>query len=204
MRVIKGLYGITVNGDDNVEANVAAALAGGTQVIQYRDKSSSEEEKYNIALKLKNLCRDKAIFIINDDVTLAKAVDADGVHLGKNDSDLTNARRLLGDKIIGVSCYNQLSLAEQAQAAGADYIAFGRFFTSTTKPSAVQASVDLIKHAKQSLDIPVVAIGGITVNNADTLINAGADAIAVINGLFMQPDIRQTAKTFNKLFKNLN
>lgn len=204
MREIKGLYGITVSGDDNVETNVAAALGGGTQVVQYRDKSSSEEEKYNIALKLKNLCRDKAIFIINDDVTLAKAVDADGVHLGKNDSDLINARRLLGDKIIGVSCYNQLTLAEQAQAAGANYIAFGRFFSSSTKPSAVQASIDLIKYAKQSLDIPVVAIGGITVNNADTLINAGADAIAVINGLFGQSDITQTAKTFNKLFKNQN
>ena len=109
---------------------------------------------------------------------------------------------MLGDKIIGVSCYNQLSLAVDAQSAGVDYVAFGRFFSSSTKPMAIQASLDLIVDAKRSLSVPVVAIGGITVNNADSLIGAGADAIAVINGLFSQPNITKTAQAFCAIFDN--
>ncbi|MDH5257990.1 MAG: thiamine phosphate synthase, partial [Gammaproteobacteria bacterium] len=187
MFLINGLYGITIGSDPCLEDNVKAALAGGATIIQYRDKSCSNEIKTRSALRLKELCAGKALFIINDDIALAKSIDADGVHLGKNDADIKKARQLLGKKIIGVSCYNQLSLAEEAQAAGVDYVAFGRFFSSSTKPDAVQASPELLTRAKQTLSVPVVAIGGITVNNADSLIKAGADAVAVINGLFKQP-----------------
>jgi len=201
---IDGLYGITIDNDPDIEVNVKAALAGGASVIQYRDKSSSSEKKRKIATKLKQLCAGKALFIINDDVELAKAAAADGIHLGKDDADIGRARALLGDKIIGVSCYNRLSLAEAAQAAGVDYVAFGRFFTSSTKPDAAQASVDLIVQAKKSLSVPVVAIGGITVNNAGSLIKAGVDSIAVINGLFAQPEIRKTAQAYCALFDNIN
>lgn len=202
MFLINGLYGITIGSDPCLEDNVKAALAGGATIIQYRDKSCSNEIKTRSALRLKELCAGKALFIINDDIALAKSIDADGVHLGKNDADIKKARQLLGKKIIGVSCYNQLSLAEEAQAAGVDYVAFGRFFSSSTKPDAVQASPELLTRAKQTLSVPVVAIGGITVNNADSLIKAGADAVAVINGLFKQPEIKKTAQTFSKLFKN--
>ena len=197
---INGLYGITVDGDTNIEANVVAALDGGATVIQYRDKSSDGEKKRRIALQLKDLCAGKAIFVVNDDLVLAQSVDADGIHLGKDDADINKARRLLGDKIIGVSCYNQLSLAWEAQAAGVDYVAFGRFFSSSTKPAAAQASLELLNEAKKTLSVPVVAIGGITVNNADSLIKSGADSIAVINGLFGQPDIKKTAQQFSAKF----
>jgi len=197
---LNGLYGITIDNDPNIESNVKAALAGGASVIQYRDKSSSGEKKLNTAYRLKTLCANKALFIINDDIELAKLVDADGVHLGKDDADIMKARQLLGDKIIGVSCYDQLSLAEGAQNKGVDYVAFGRFYSSSTKPMATQASPDLIVEAKKLLVVPVVAIGGITVNNANTLIDAGADAIAVINGLFGQPAITETAQHFCSLF----
>jgi len=202
MSSIRGLYGITIDADSNIFENVEAALAGGASVIQFRDKSSTTEQKYAIALKLKSICAGRATFIINDDAELAKNVDADGVHLGSEDGSIEHARKIIGEKTIGVSCYDQFSLAQQAQENGADYVAFGRFFSSSTKPDAVHASPDLITYAKQNLNIPVVAIGGITVNNADTLINAGADAIAVINGLFKPPDISETAKIFNQLLKN--
>ncbi|MDH3326271.1 MAG: thiamine phosphate synthase [Gammaproteobacteria bacterium] len=201
MALINGLYGVTIDNDLRLTENVKAALAGGVSVIQYRDKSSSAEKKYDLAVRLKKLCAGKALFIINDDVSLAKSVDADGVHLGKDDADIHKARQLLGDKIIGVSCYNELSLAEKAQSEGADYVAFGRFYSSTTKPAAIQASPDLITAAKKSLSVPVIAIGGITVNNAGLLIEAGADAIAVVNGLFKQPDIKKTAQDYCALFQ---
>ncbi len=197
---ISGLYGVTIDNDPHLLANVKAALAGGASVIQYRDKSSSAEQKKITALALKKLCAGKALFIINDDTMLAKLVDADGVHLGKDDGDIEQARQIIGNKIIGVSCYNQLSLAEEAQKAGADYVAFGRFFSSSTKPTAAQASVDLLIEAKNKLSVPVVAIGGITVNNADSLIKAGADSIAVINGLFDQTNIKEKAQQYCAMY----
>lgn len=203
---VSGLYGVTIDNDLNILASVAAALAGGATVIQYRDKATTDEKKHNIAIALKKLCADKALFIINDDVELAKAVNADGVHLGKDDADISKARQILsckdGNKIIGVSCYNQLALAQKAQAAGADYVAFGRFFSSSTKPMAAQASLELLTRAKKTLSLPVVAIGGITINNAGSLIAAGADSIAVINGLFKQPNITKIAQQYSALFGN--
>ncbi len=200
-----GLYAIT-NSQMDTEADlhqlVEQALEGGANIVQYRDKSSDPQIRLAEANKLRDLCRRHcACFIINDDVELAAAVGADGVHLGRDDSDISAARERLGDHaIIGVSCYNQLELAIAAQDAGVDYVAFGRFFPSSTKPQAVQAETELLTRAKQALHIPIVAIGGITPENGASLIDAGADMLAVIHGLFGQKDVRAAAKQFNQQF----
>lgn len=200
----RGLYAITddrVQSADLVLSQVASALRGGATVIQYRDKSEKSYDKLALASALRQLCvKYEACFLINDDVELALSVNADGVHLGKHDHTISEARARLGDKVIGISCYNQLALAHDAAKAGANYVAFGRFFTSTIKPDAVQATPQLLSSAKQTMKIPVVAIGGITLSNADELIKAGADAVAVIDGLFGQPDIVSTARSFTRLF----
>jgi len=201
MRQIHGLYGITVDNDLRVIDNVTAALKGGCQIIQYRDKSREASEKINIALQLKSVCEQyDAVLIINDDVDLALACNADGVHVGKEDAAVQQARAKLPNAIVGVSCYNQLDRALKAQENGASYVAFGRFFSSKTKPDAVQANPELLRVAKAQLSIPIVAIGGITMNNAESLIEAGADSIAVIQGLFVQNNIESVAARFSKLF----
>ena len=128
-------------------------------------------------------------FLVNDDVAIAREVGAQGVHLGQGDSSLVQAREILGDSaIIGISCYNKLELAIRAQEQGADYVAFGRFFSSQTKPSAVQADIDLLIRAKSELSIPIACIGGITAENAKLLVSAGADMLAVINAIFGSKD----------------
>ena len=132
---------------------------------------------------------------------MAVAVGADGVHLGRDDPDINSARARLGNAaIIGVSCYNRLNLAIAAQDAGVDYVAFGRFFPSNTKPQAVQAETELLTEAKKALHIPIVAIGGITPENSAALIEAGTDMLAVIHGLFGQQDVRAAAEQFNQQF----
>jgi len=201
---IHGLYGITVDADPLTETKILSALKGGCRVIQYRNKTLADAESISLAKKLKALCDQfGASFIINDNVSLAKIVDANGVHVGRHDKSLEEARAELPGKIVGVSCYNQLDLAIEAEQAGADYVAFGRFFPSHTKPDAVQADIKLLIEAKQCLAIPIVAIGGITMNNADSLIKAGADSIAVIHGLFQQSDVdvEIAARNFSELFK---
>ncbi|MET0049244.1 MAG: thiamine phosphate synthase [Sedimenticola sp.] len=203
---LKGLYAIT---DSTLAANssiidqVAQALAGGARVIQYRDKSGDDQKRLAEAGALLTLCRQHhAPLIINDDVELAARIGADGVHLGKDDPDIEAARARLGKQaIIGISCYNQFERAFIAQEAGADYIAFGRFFNSTVKPDAVQAQPDLLRRAKRELKLPMVAIGGITPENGGALIEAGADMLAVIHGVFGQPDIRAACERFNELFR---
>ncbi|GAB4508167.1 MAG: thiamine phosphate synthase [Sulfuricaulis sp.] len=203
---LAGLYAIadTQYLDDTrlIEA-VTQAIMGGARVIQYRDKRHTAAKRTQQAQELVQLCRQQgALFIVNDDVALAKATPADGVHLGREDASLAQARERLGTRaIIGVSCYNELARAETAQAQGADYIAFGRFFPSRTKPQAVQASLDLLREAKKKLRIPIVAIGGITPENGASLIAAGADALAVIEGVFGQADIRAAAMRYAQLFK---
>ncbi|MES9937417.1 MAG: thiamine phosphate synthase [Sedimenticola sp.] len=203
---LKGLYAIT---DSTLAANssiidqVAQALAGGARVIQYRDKSGDDQKRLAEAGALLTLCRQHhAPLIINDDVELAARIGADGVHLGKDDPDIEAARARLGKQaIIGISCYNKFERASIAQEAGADYIAFGRFFNSTVKPDAVQAQPDLLRRAKRELELPTVAIGGITPENGGALIEAGADMLAVIHGVFGQPDIRAACERFNELFR---
>lgn len=200
---VSGLYAITpdATGLNDIEAGVAACLMGGAQVVQYRNKLT-DAPHLQIALGISALCRQyRAIFIINDDIELALATAADGVHLGKNDGDIASARRQLGaDKIIGVSCYNSLQRALEAEQQGADYVAFGSMFASNTKPQAPRATLELLAEAKQRLQIPIVAIGGITLQNAASVAAAGADAIAVINAVFAAPDVGRTAQQFSELF----
>ena len=201
---IKSLYAITPTGLDtaSLKRDVVAVLAGGVRLLQYRQKGKAYDLQALEARELNRLCAAyNANLIINDNVRLALEIDAAGVHLGRDDMSVADARRLLGaNKIIGVSCYNQIALAEAAVAAGADYIAFGAFFSSQVKPHAVHADLAIIVQAKTKFHIPIVAIGGITLQNAPQLIHAGADAIAVISDLFNAPDITAQARAFQQLF----
>lgn len=203
MLKIKGLYAVTPDLPDTalLLKQAEAALQGGVSVLQYRNKTASYELKREQASELMWLCEAYNVpFIINDHVLLCVELDASGVHLGGADGDIAAARRLLGArKIIGTSCYNRLDLAEQAKAQGADYVAFGACFDSGTKPAAVRAPLELFAEAKP-LELPTVAIGGITSENASLAIKAGADSIAVIGALWTAPDIRQAAQTFSKFF----
>ena len=202
---LTGLYLITDHDnrpDNKLFSDVTEALLGGVRIIQYRDKTTDENKRLRQATRLRQLTREhQCLFIINDDIVLAEKVEADGVHVGKHDNSIAEARSVLGEEaIIGVSCYNKAYLAIQAYQQGANYIAYGRFFPSSTKPDAVQATPDLISSSKQSLNLPIVAIGGITQDNAPGLIKAGADMVAVINAVFGQPDIMTTTKQFQQLF----
>jgi len=202
---LRGLYAIT---DRQLATGlpladqVALALAGGARVIQYRDKETEPERRQQEASRLLQLCRQaQRPLIINDDLELAHQIGADGIHLGRDDPNPATARARLGaDAIIGVSCYNRLPLALQAQDAGADYVAFGRFFPSRSKPDAVPADPVLLREARRQLSIPIVAIGGITPENGGPLVAAGADMLAVIQGIFGQPDIRAACQRFLPLF----
>jgi thiamine-phosphate pyrophosphorylase len=202
-RELSGLYAITDSSQEQLVVKVELALKGGARIIQYRDKSSDQQKRLAQTKKLLELCRrHSAYLIINDDVELTSAVGADGVHLGQDDLDITSARDQLGNQaIIGVSCYNRLELAIAAQEMGADYVAFGRFFPSSSKPEAVQAEIGLLQEAKRRLQLPIVAIGGITSENGAPLIAAGADMLAVIQGVFGKADIRAAAEQFENLFE---
>jgi len=197
---LRGLYVIS-DGPDPAP-RIARALAGGARLIQYRDKSDDRTRRRREALELQRICRRFGVpLIINDDPALAAEIGAEGVHLGREDPALEEARRRLGpDALIGVSCYNSLGRALAASAAGADYCAFGRFFPSGTKPSAVQVQPELLCRARQALQLPLVAIGGITPENGGALIEAGADMLAVIGGVLAEPDIRAAALAFARLF----
>ncbi len=201
---LRGLYAITDN--KLIKANefinkVEQAIIGGAKIIQYRDKSNQYQLRLEQAQALSQLCNKYQIpLIINDDVALAQKVGADGVHLGSNDADIYHARAQLGEQaIIGISCYNQLSLALNAEKAGANYVAFGRFFNSATKPNAIGCNVEILREARQRLNCPLVAIGGITPDNGETLIKAGADCLAVIHGLFKQADVTAAAQEYAKI-----
>lgn len=201
---IKGLYAITPDSTDTAELLRRArwVLSGGASVLQYRNKSADAALRLSQATALRELTREFAVtFIVNDDAHLAAQVDAEGVHLGATDGELLTARALLGaHKIIGVSCYNKLALAQQAVAAGADYVAFGAFFSSTVKPEAVRADVDLLRQARAELAVPLVAIGGITAQNAAVLLDAGADALAVISAVFDAENCQKATQDFTRLF----
>ena len=200
-----GLYAITdshlIPADRLIES-VTRAIEGGAVMVQYRDKHRSGNLRRHAAGALSDLChRHHVPLIINDDIELARAVGADGVHLGQQDATLRQARDRLGDQaIIGVSCYDRLESARQAQAAGASYVAFGRFFPSPTKPDAVQARLSLLADARRELELPIAAIGGITPENGAELVAAGADLLAVIHGLFGQPDCLAAAQRYAALF----
>jgi len=203
-RSLSGLYAITPDGFEEREllSRVEAALRGGARILQYRDKRNDGARQTHIAQKLRALCsRHGAALIINDDVPLAIAVGADGVHLGAEDGDLAAARTALGpDRILGASCYASFDLAVAAAQAGADYVAFGAVFASPTKPLAVRADLSLFERCRSELSIPACAIGGITLANAAPVVTAGADLLAVITDLFEAPDIETRARDFQTLF----
>lgn len=200
-----GIYAITPETADTqlLLAQVEAALAGGVAAVQYRDKSADVALRHEQASELIALChRFDVPLIVNDDLRLADLCDADGVHLGRDDGSLHEARIILGrGKLIGASCYQSLELARTAQAAGADYVAFGSFFASPTKPAAGRANAELLREATQAIQIPIVAIGGITLASAPALLDAGADSLAVLSALFGAPDIRVAAHALNQLFE---
>lgn len=202
--IINGLYLVTPDCDDTelLCQQVKQALNGGVAIIQYRHKTASEALRLAQANALLSICRQANVpFLINDHVALADSLDADGVHIGQHDGAIAEARAVLGAaKIIGASCYNRFELAEHAQAAGADYIAFGACYPSSTKPEAPRATLDLFSKAKQLLSVPVVAIGGITLANAPPLIAAGADALAVITDIFQASDISARCRQYLPLF----
>ena len=201
MSSFRGLYAITNGPRHDLRQAVAAALSGGASVIQYRDKTTDQARRLAEALDLAELCRAHAVpLIINDDVELARACRAAGVHLGTDDADIASARIRLGRQaIIGVSCYDSLDRARSAVHHGADYVAFGAFHSSSTKPLAQRTSPEILRAAK-SLGVPMVAIGGITPDNAVALIDAGADCVAVISSLFDADDIEAVARQFSQLF----
>jgi thiamine-phosphate pyrophosphorylase len=198
------LYAITpeTRDDDWLYTRVEQALAGGARVLQYRDKSADAKLRGRRGRRLAGLCtRHGARFIVNDDVALACELGAGGVHVGRDDADVHEARGALGpDAIVGVSCYDDLERAERAVAGGADYLAFGSFFASSVKPGAPRVSPELLRQARMRWDIALVAIGGITRDNAPPLLEAGADAIAVITALFAAPDTRSAARDLCALF----
>lgn len=203
---LRGLYAIADTGylDEARLARAAEqALRGGARLIQYRDKTHAAAARRRHAEALRALCTAyEARLIINDDAPLAHAVSADGVHLGRHDAAIDAARRLLpAGAIIGVSCYNDRARAERAATNGADYIAFGSFFPSRTKPDGVRADPALLRDARAQLNVPLVAIGGITPENGAALLAAGADALAVISGVFDQPDVEAAARRYAALFE---
>lgn len=205
---LRGLYFITPavpEGADPRAAHLAhaeAALRGGARLIQFRDKQLADTPREAIARELVALAHAHgAQCIINDDTELAARVAADGVHLGRDDPDPTAARRRLGpEAIVGVSCYNELERAETAARAGASYVAFGTMFASPTKPEAVCAGPELIRRAHAALDLPICAIGGITPDNAHEVVAAGADMVAVIQGVSAAPDPEAAARRVARLF----
>ena len=200
-RLGAGLYAITDGPRDDLVTAARAALEGGAAMLQYRDKTGDAERRLREAREIAALCRTFAVpLIINDDPELARASGAAGVHLGEDDAAIAGARAALGaHAIIGVSCYNSLQRAQDAVGRGADYLAFGAFFPSRTKPGARHATLDLLRDAR-GLGLPLVAIGGITHENGGSLIEAGANYLAVVSGVFGASDIRAAAQRYAELF----
>lgn len=206
MRKIEGLYAVTPDEPETerLVRLVSQAVAGGAAIVQYRNKIASEALREEQARALALVCRRaQATFIVNDHADLAVAVGADGVHVGREDEDFSVLRARLGrERLIGVSCYNDVARAVQARDAGADYVAFGGFFPSLTKPGTAASPLSILAEAKHATRIPIVAIGGITVENGRLLVQAGADSLAVISALFGAEDVRAMASRFASLFES--
>ncbi|ASY42793.1 thiamine phosphate synthase [Taylorella equigenitalis] len=209
MIIPRGLYGITPDWIEfsKVLQAVEIACDAGLPMLQFRRKIKEPSfERLKQCQAIKNICdKNNCVLIVNDNLELARSCEANGVHLGSEDMDLLDAK--LGEAlnsnnfIVGMSCYNELELASKAVELGASYIAFGSMFPSPTKPNAVKANLDLIRRARKLFPVtPIVCIGGITLDNAPYVIEAGADMLAVISGLFEKEDIATTIKEFNKLF----
>lgn len=212
-RFPRGLYGITPDwhDTDRLLRAVEQAATGGLKALQWRRKTGDEQERWSQAVLLREQCRSLGVaFIVNDNLETALRLDADGAHLGRDDGSLQLAREALGaGRILGASCYNQPQLAALALQAGADYVAFGAVYPSQVKPEAAHATLDHVREGRrlaaqhepeEATRAAVVVIGGITADNAVPLIEAGADSIALISGLFDAPDIRFEAARCAALF----
>lgn len=201
---VSGLYAVTpeLADADLLSHKVEAAVRGGARIVQYRNKAASRSLRLGQLEQLVPICRrGGASLIVNDDAEMANEVGADGVHLGREDAGIAAARRLLGPGgWIGISCYNELQRARDAVTAGADYVAFGSFFPSSTKPGAARATLELLRQARREIVLPIVAIGGIHAANAGALIQAGADAVAVVSALFDAADVEAEARRLCGLF----
>ena len=205
---LQGIYAITdpvLMGDKLLE-KAHAAIQGGISVLQYRNKQAPYETQLQQAQQLAELCCAQGVtFLINDNISLAHEVHADGVHLGQQDASIEQARAQLGDNsIIGITCHSDLQLAQRAEQQGASYVAFGRFFSSHTKPQAPPAEFIILEKAKQTLTIPVVAIGGIHHGNAAELTQYGVDMLAVIHGLFAADDVLARTEALVKIFREFS
>ena len=202
--IIKGLYAITPDSADlnTLIQKTQLAIEGGAFMVQYRSKILNRDVKMQQCAAILRLCREYDVpCIVNDDVEICRVLKADGVHLGEKDDNIAEVRHILGeDAIIGSSCYDQLNRAKQAQKEGASYVAFGAVFPTPTKPNAPRATLELLRKAKSEIQIPIVAIGGITMNNAHDVIETGIDAIAVITNLYESNSIKETAETLSQMF----
>jgi len=185
---LQGLYAITdevLTPDTTVITQVQTALEAGADIVQYRNKSAEDSRIETICRQLQNLCSaHNALFIIDDRPLLAQKIDADGLHIGKNDVSLIEARKIFTQGLIGVSCYGSIRKAKEAQEEGASYVAFGSFFPSPTKPKSGVISMSILQKAKESLSIPVCAIGGINRNNIHEIASHKPDMISVVNDIF--------------------
>jgi thiamine-phosphate pyrophosphorylase len=201
---VRGLYAVTPDERDTraLVGKVRQCLAGGARLVQYRNKTASGVLRREQAAALLEVCRDARVpLIVNDDLELAIVLGADGAHLGRDDADLAGARsRLAPETLLGASCYDRLDAARAAVERGAGYVAFGAAFPTAVKPGAPRASLALYAQAKAELGVPVVAIGGITPENAGPLRDAGVDAVAVITALFGADDIERRAREFSRMF----
>ncbi|WP_297886896.1 thiamine phosphate synthase [Sulfurihydrogenibium sp.] len=202
---LKGLYVITdekLTPYDRMLDMVERALKGGASIVQLRDKNNPDEFLIPYCLELKKLCHKyDAIFIVNDRVDLALNVDADGVHVGEEDPDVVEVRQKTKGKIMGVSCYGSVERALQMQEIGADYVAFGSFYPSPTKPKSRIVPKSVVLEAKNVLKIPVCVIGGLTAENSKELIDLGADMVAVISDVWTASDIESRCREYIKLFQ---
>lgn len=204
VRKISGLYAVTPDEllTELLLEKVRLAIDGGARAVQYRNKRAQPSLQLRQAEAMASLTRASGVLlIVNDSIELARAVDADGVHLGKDDGDVAAARVRLPNKLIGISCYDNIERAELAQKQGADYVAFGAAFPSSIKPNAVHAPLALYRDAASRLSIPVVAIGGINAHNVRDLVEAGVAAVAVISALFDAEDITAAAEEISSLFR---
>jgi len=204
--LLRGLYGITdisLCPYDRVLEMAESAIAGGMRILQLRDKINSDDSIFDIALKLKKICnKNGVIFIVDDRIDLALELGADGIHVGKDDMDIREFRDKFPNKIVGVSCYGDIDRALEMESLGANYIAFGSFFTSATKPKAPVVEKNIISEAKKKLKIPICAIGGLNVQNSKELVDMGVDMIAVISDLWGTNDIKNRALEYTSLFKD--
>ncbi|QOG11330.1 thiamine phosphate synthase [Arcobacter sp. FWKO B] len=203
--MLKGLYVITNEIKDANNENltrIEQVLKSGANIIQLRNKYATDDEIMPLALEIKNLAKQyNATFIIDDRVELAKRIDSDGVHIGKFDSKLKEIRYYLKHMIIGVSCYGNIKYALEMERLGANYVAFGSFFKSPTKPESTIIPLDTISNAKKLLKVPVCAIGGITIENAPLLLNQNVDMISVISDIWNNNDIMHQTNEYTNLIK---